>query len=153
MIPASIDFVRESLLCTSLCKDGYKIRTVEHLLSALEAKGIDNCRIQIQSLDSEDTEVEVSAIIFVWISKLIFNLLKIVSFVIHLVVTFVTFFPFCKKSDFSCKVLLDNKMHDFTFYMEQIYIQLFVHFKTTLEQAKSMKLQSNSRKEPLKAIL
>ncbi|PPD94385.1 hypothetical protein GOBAR_DD08593 [Gossypium barbadense] len=36
-----------------------KIRTVEHLLSALEAKGIDNCRIQIQSLDSEDTEVEV----------------------------------------------------------------------------------------------
>ncbi|TYG46470.1 hypothetical protein ES288_D11G258100v1 [Gossypium darwinii] len=76
LIPASIDFVRESLLCTSLCKDGYKIRTVEHLLSALEAKGIDNCRIQIQSLDSEDTEVE--------------------------------------KSDFSCKVLLDNKMHDFT---------------------------------------
>ncbi|TYG46834.1 hypothetical protein ES288_D11G288200v1 [Gossypium darwinii] len=59
LIPASIDFVRESLLCTSLCKDGYKIRTVEHLLSALEAKGIDNCRIQIQSLDSEDTEVEV----------------------------------------------------------------------------------------------
>ncbi|TYH45349.1 hypothetical protein ES332_D11G258700v1 [Gossypium tomentosum] len=58
LIPASIDFVRESLLCTSLCKDGYKIRTVEHLLSALEAKGIDNCRIQIQSLDSEDTEVE-----------------------------------------------------------------------------------------------
>nr|KJB15345.1 hypothetical protein B456_002G172000 [Gossypium raimondii]KJB15346.1 hypothetical protein B456_002G172000 [Gossypium raimondii] len=59
LIPASIDFVRESLLCTTLCKDGYKIRTVEHLLSALEAKGIDNCRIQIQSLDSEDTEVEV----------------------------------------------------------------------------------------------
>ncbi|KAG4121787.1 hypothetical protein ERO13_D11G228700v2, partial [Gossypium hirsutum] len=58
LIPASIDFVRESLLCTSLCKDGYKIGTVEHLLSALEAKGIDNCRIQIQSLDSEDTEVE-----------------------------------------------------------------------------------------------
>ncbi|TYH57079.1 hypothetical protein ES332_D08G064400v1 [Gossypium tomentosum] len=43
LIPASIDF----------------IQTVEHLLSALEAKGIDNCRIQIQSLDSEDTEVEV----------------------------------------------------------------------------------------------
>nr|KJB30546.1 hypothetical protein B456_005G149500 [Gossypium raimondii] len=59
LIPASSDFVRESLLCTSLCRDGYKIRTVEHLLSALEAKGIDNCRIQIQSLDSEDTEVEV----------------------------------------------------------------------------------------------
>ncbi|KAG4132890.1 hypothetical protein ERO13_D08G060150v2 [Gossypium hirsutum] len=39
-------------------EDGYKIQTVEHLLSALEAKGIDNCRIQIQSLDSEDTEVE-----------------------------------------------------------------------------------------------
>ncbi|KAE8699028.1 putative N-acetylglucosamine deacetylase 1 [Hibiscus syriacus] len=59
LIPASIDFARESPLCTTLCKDGYKIRTVEHLLSALEAKGIDNCIIQIQSLDSEDSEVEV----------------------------------------------------------------------------------------------
>ncbi|XP_039015348.1 probable UDP-3-O-acyl-N-acetylglucosamine deacetylase 1, mitochondrial [Hibiscus syriacus] len=59
LIPASIDFARESPLCTTLCKDGYKIRTVEHLLSALEAKGIDNCIIQIRSLDPEDSEVEV----------------------------------------------------------------------------------------------
>ncbi|OMO60694.1 UDP-3-O-acyl N-acetylglucosamine deacetylase [Corchorus capsularis] len=59
LIPASIDFAQESPLCTTLCKDGYRVRTVEHLLSALEAKGINNCRIQIQSSDSEDTEVEV----------------------------------------------------------------------------------------------
>ncbi|XP_021292934.1 probable UDP-3-O-acyl-N-acetylglucosamine deacetylase 2 isoform X1 [Herrania umbratica] len=59
LIPACIDFAQESPLCATLCKDGYKIRTVEHLLSALEAKGIDNCRIQIQSFGSEDPEVEV----------------------------------------------------------------------------------------------
>ena len=71
LIPASIDFAQESPLCTTICKDGYKIRTVEHLLSALEAKGVDNCRIQIQSLDCEDPEVEVGAISFVWLSNLI----------------------------------------------------------------------------------
>ncbi|XVF85455.1 hypothetical protein PTKIN_Ptkin17bG0119200 [Pterospermum kingtungense] len=59
LIPASIDFAQESPLCTTLCKDGYKIRTVEHLLSALEAKGVDNCKIQIEGLDSEESEVEV----------------------------------------------------------------------------------------------
>ncbi|XVE85488.1 hypothetical protein DITRI_Ditri17bG0094600 [Diplodiscus trichospermus] len=59
LIPASIDFAQESPLCTTLCKDGYKIRTVEHLLSALEAKGVHNCRIQIQCPNSEDPEVEV----------------------------------------------------------------------------------------------
>ncbi|XVE74639.1 hypothetical protein DITRI_Ditri12bG0033300 [Diplodiscus trichospermus] len=40
--------------------DEYKIRTVEHLLSALESKGaVDNCRIQIQSFDPEDPEVPI----------------------------------------------------------------------------------------------
>ncbi|KAH7570881.1 hypothetical protein JRO89_XS05G0212300 [Xanthoceras sorbifolium] len=59
LIPASIDFVKESSLCTTLCKDGFRVRTVEHLLSALEAKGVDNCRIEIGNLDSENQEVEV----------------------------------------------------------------------------------------------
>ncbi|AAG03128.1 F5A9.8 [Arabidopsis thaliana] len=59
-IPASIEFAQESPLCTTLLKDELKIRTVEHLLSALEAKGVDNCRIQIESESSDDREVEVS---------------------------------------------------------------------------------------------
>uniref|UniRef100_A0A1J3HHU0 UDP-3-O-acyl-N-acetylglucosamine deacetylase n=1 Tax=Noccaea caerulescens TaxID=107243 RepID=A0A1J3HHU0_NOCCA len=58
-IPASIEFAQESPLCTTLLKDGLKIRTVEHLLSALEAKGVDNCRIQIESESLDDREVEV----------------------------------------------------------------------------------------------
>ncbi|KFK44517.1 hypothetical protein AALP_AA1G267000 [Arabis alpina] len=58
-IPASIEFAQESPLCTTLMKDGIKIRTVEHLLSALEAKGIDNCRIQIENESVDDHEVEV----------------------------------------------------------------------------------------------
>lgn len=58
-IPASIDFAEESPLCTTLSKDGVKVRTVEHLLSALEAMGVDNCRIEIENVDAEDSEVEV----------------------------------------------------------------------------------------------
>ncbi|XP_038892043.1 probable UDP-3-O-acyl-N-acetylglucosamine deacetylase 1, mitochondrial isoform X1 [Benincasa hispida] len=58
-IPASIDYAEESPLCTTLCKDGFKIRTVEHLLSAMEAMGVDNCRIEIANEDDEDSEVEV----------------------------------------------------------------------------------------------
>lgn len=58
-IPASIDFTEESPLCTTLCKNAFRIRTVEHLLSALEATGVDNCRIEIQNLDPDDRDVEV----------------------------------------------------------------------------------------------
>ncbi|KAG2318828.1 hypothetical protein Bca4012_054968 [Brassica carinata] len=58
-VPASIEFAQESPLCTTLLRDGVKIRTVEHLLSALEAKGVDNCRIQIESESPDDREVEV----------------------------------------------------------------------------------------------
>ncbi|XP_058108328.1 probable UDP-3-O-acyl-N-acetylglucosamine deacetylase 1, mitochondrial [Magnolia sinica] len=48
-IPASIDCVMEATLCTTLGRGdgGEKIRTVEHLLSALEAAGVDNCGIEI----------------------------------------------------------------------------------------------------------
>lgn len=59
IIRASIDYVKESPLCTTLCKDGYSVRTIEHLLSALEATGVDNCRIEIQSWDSDDASIEV----------------------------------------------------------------------------------------------
>lgn len=59
-IPASIDYAHESPLCTTLCKDGFTVRTVEHLLSALEATGVDNCRIEIHNLDSHRDSAEVS---------------------------------------------------------------------------------------------
>ncbi|XP_058181716.1 probable UDP-3-O-acyl-N-acetylglucosamine deacetylase 1, mitochondrial isoform X1 [Rhododendron vialii] len=59
LIPASIEFARESPLCTTLHKDGHSVRTVEHMLSALEATGVDNCRIEVKSSDSEDPSVEV----------------------------------------------------------------------------------------------
>lgn len=59
-IQACIDFVQqESPLCTTLSKDGVSVRTVEHLLSALEATGVDNCRIQITSGDPDYQIVEV----------------------------------------------------------------------------------------------
>ncbi|KAL3751169.1 hypothetical protein ACJRO7_012050 [Eucalyptus globulus] len=58
-VPASIDHVEESPLCTTLSKDGYRVRTVEHLLSALEATGVDNCRIEVVGLDAGDRDVEV----------------------------------------------------------------------------------------------
>ena len=63
-IHASVDYVQESPLCTMLCKDGYKVRTVEHLLSALEAMGVDNCRIEVEIPDGEESSVEVGGIRF-----------------------------------------------------------------------------------------
>lgn len=59
-IPASVAFAKESPLSTSLSKDSFTIRTVEHLLSALEAMSVDNCRIQIQNpADSQARHLEV----------------------------------------------------------------------------------------------
>ncbi|XP_049936003.1 probable UDP-3-O-acyl-N-acetylglucosamine deacetylase 1, mitochondrial isoform X4 [Nymphaea colorata] len=47
VIPACINFAVESALCTTLSRQGMKVRTTEHLLSALEAMGVDNCRIEM----------------------------------------------------------------------------------------------------------
>lgn len=59
-IRASIDnVVRETPLCTALSADGYSVQTVEHLLSALEACGVDNCRIEIDGSSDRDRSVEV----------------------------------------------------------------------------------------------
>ncbi|XP_078429481.1 putative UDP-3-O-acyl-N-acetylglucosamine deacetylase 1, mitochondrial isoform X2 [Wolffia australiana] len=44
-IPASIDHVEESVLCTTLRRGSAKVSTVEHLMSALEGSGIDNVPI------------------------------------------------------------------------------------------------------------
>ena len=75
-IHASVDYVQELPLCTMLCKDGYKVRTVEHLLSALKAMGVDNCIIEVEIPDGEESSVEVGglrflAIIWKWFSKFV----------------------------------------------------------------------------------
>ncbi|GJV38971.1 probable UDP-3-O-acyl-N-acetylglucosamine deacetylase 2, mitochondrial isoform X1 [Tanacetum coccineum] len=58
-IPASIEYAKEvSPLCTTLSRDGWSVRTVEHLLSALEGTGVDNCRIEIFSSHHNDTSAE-----------------------------------------------------------------------------------------------
>ncbi|KAK8470634.1 hypothetical protein PHAVU_003G019200 [Phaseolus vulgaris] len=58
-IPAAVEFAQVSPLCTTLSKDGIRIRTVEHLLSALEASGVDNCRIEIEGFDDEENDAEI----------------------------------------------------------------------------------------------
>ncbi|KAL8520772.1 hypothetical protein ACS0TY_011359 [Phlomoides rotata] len=60
VICASIDnAVKDTPLCIALSKNGYIIRTVEHLLSALEACGVDNCHIEIEGSNNCDPSVEV----------------------------------------------------------------------------------------------
>lgn len=50
-IPATIDHAVDSALCTTLAKEGKRVRMVEHLLSALEGCGVDNCGIEIHGGD------------------------------------------------------------------------------------------------------
>ena len=46
-IPATIQYVDELIRGTTLAKDGVKIYTVEHLISALYGLGIDNALIEV----------------------------------------------------------------------------------------------------------
>ena len=46
-IPASPEAVRETRLCTGLERDGVRIATVEHLMSALAGLGVDNVHIDV----------------------------------------------------------------------------------------------------------
>lgn len=48
-IPASYDYVCDTMLCTSLQHRGVKVATVEHLLSALAGLGIDNAYIDVNA--------------------------------------------------------------------------------------------------------
>ncbi|GKA69377.1 probable UDP-3-O-acyl-N-acetylglucosamine deacetylase 2, mitochondrial isoform X1 [Tanacetum coccineum] len=59
-IPASIEYAKEvTPLCTTLFRDGWSVRTVEHFLSALEGTSVNNCRIEIVSSHHNDTPAEV----------------------------------------------------------------------------------------------
>lgn len=48
-IPASYEYVRDTMLCTSLQHNGVRVATVEHLLSALAGLGIDNAYVDLNS--------------------------------------------------------------------------------------------------------
>jgi UDP-3-O-[3-hydroxymyristoyl] N-acetylglucosamine deacetylase len=51
VIPARAEFVSQTTLSTELAKGEAKIRTIEHLLAALAATGIDNARIEIDGAE------------------------------------------------------------------------------------------------------
>lgn len=46
-IPAKVDFVEGTTLCTSLVKNHIKVATVEHLMSAFAGLGIDNAYVDV----------------------------------------------------------------------------------------------------------
>lgn len=46
-IPANAELVTETVLCTGLSRDGGKVMTVEHLLSAFAGMGIDNAYVEL----------------------------------------------------------------------------------------------------------
>ncbi|HET6434306.1 MAG TPA: UDP-3-O-acyl-N-acetylglucosamine deacetylase [Xanthomonadaceae bacterium] len=48
-IPADAGLVTETMLCTGLSRDGGKVMTVEHLMSALAGLGIDNAYIELSA--------------------------------------------------------------------------------------------------------
>ena len=48
-IPARAENVGQTTLCTSLQKDGIRVDTVEHLLSALAGLGIDNAYVEVSA--------------------------------------------------------------------------------------------------------
>lgn len=46
-IPGRNEHVVDTMLSTSIAKDGARIATVEHVLAALSGMGIDNCRVEV----------------------------------------------------------------------------------------------------------
>ncbi|TWI02900.1 UDP-3-O-[3-hydroxymyristoyl] N-acetylglucosamine deacetylase [Luteimonas cucumeris] len=50
-IPASAELVSETTLCTGLSREGAKVQTVEHLMSALAGLGVDNIYVELSSAE------------------------------------------------------------------------------------------------------
>jgi len=48
-MPASAVLVGEATMCSTLVKDGVKVATVEHIMSAFAGMGIDNCVVELSS--------------------------------------------------------------------------------------------------------
>lgn len=66
-IPARAHYIGDTSLCTCLIQDGVRIGTVEHLLSALAAFGIDNLYVEITA--SEIPIMDGSSAPFVFLIK------------------------------------------------------------------------------------
>lgn len=64
-IPASVDYVEGTVLCTSLVKNKVKVATVEHLMSAFAGLGIDNAYVDVTA--SELPIMDGSAAPFVFL--------------------------------------------------------------------------------------
>lgn len=50
-IPARPEYVGDTQLCTTVCKDDVRVSTVEHLLSAMAGLGIDNAYIDLSAAE------------------------------------------------------------------------------------------------------
>src|SRR5215468_6368981 len=50
-IPASVEYISHCSYATTLMRKGVVLSTCEHLLSALRGSGIDNCFIEIDSIE------------------------------------------------------------------------------------------------------
>lgn len=63
-IAVTPEHVGETALCTTLVKDGVKISTIEHLMSAIFGMGIDNLRIDIDGSEVPILDGSASTFIF-----------------------------------------------------------------------------------------
>lgn len=63
-IPARVEFIGDTVLATSLNKDGARVMTIEHLLSALAGLGIDNAYIDLNSAEVPIMDGSASPFVF-----------------------------------------------------------------------------------------
>ena len=63
-IPAIFEYVGDTTLSTALFKEGYKIGTIEHLLSAIAGLGIDNCIIKVDGPEIPIMDGSASPFVF-----------------------------------------------------------------------------------------
>lgn len=63
-IPASAELVSETVLSSNLVKDGTKVGTVEHLMSALAGLGIDNCVVELSAAETPIMDGSSSPFVF-----------------------------------------------------------------------------------------
>jgi len=50
-VEARAEYVGETMLSTTLVKDGVRVATVEHLMSAMAGLGLDNCYVELSAAE------------------------------------------------------------------------------------------------------
>lgn len=63
-VPARVDLVEDTLLCTALSFKGVKVATVEHLMSALAGLGIDNAYVDVSAPEVPILDGSASPFVF-----------------------------------------------------------------------------------------